>query len=262
MPSIRYAILSVLALISCETSGSLTSPAANEKEYMFPNTSISFKVVYISGGRFRPLGSTNNIEVKPFWIGKCEVTWDEYDVYRYGRHVDLEHPLRVSPTPVVPPDHGMGMGSHPFVGGKSWNVESYCNWLSRLFKKSFRIPTEEEWEIACGTMPLKESLDNYAWTADNSGGKYHEVGKKRPNALGLHDIIGNVWELCQSKDNETVLRGGAWNSSAADCLKNSRLKEQREWFVRDHNRPISRWWYTDAPFVGFRIVCEIEPGEK
>jgi formylglycine-generating enzyme required for sulfatase activity len=100
----------------------------------------------------------------------------------------------------------------------------------------FRLPTEAEWEYACRAGTAGEAygtLDAIAWYADNSGGTTHPVGQKQPNAFGLYDMLGNVWQWCQDWYASTypgggpatdpqgpssgfyrVFRGGAWSVSA------------------------------------------------
>ncbi len=104
----------------------------------------------------------------------------------------------------------------------------------------FRLPTEAEWEYACraGTSGsyAGSSLDSMGWYGGNSGGDNHDVGEKSPNAWGLYDMHGNVWEWCSdwfasatydaasqtdptgpSSGSCRVLRGGGWNFDAKYC---------------------------------------------
>ena len=95
----------------------------------------------------------------------------------------------------------------------------------------FRLPTEQEWEYACraeaagpycrlvdGTEITDASLGRVAWFADNSDAMTHPVGQKEPNAFGLYDMHGNVWEWTQMAEGESrVIRGGAWNLPAWYC---------------------------------------------
>ena len=134
----------------------------------------------------------------------------------------------------------------------SWyDATEFCKRLSTN-GKTYRLPTETEWEFACrgGSAAHyhfgndEKDLDKYAWFWDNCKNEpyAHRVAQKLPNRYGLYDMHGNVWEWCQdSVGSSRVLRGGSW-----DCAPYN---------VRCANRysltPVSRYGSH-----GFRVVCE------
>jgi formylglycine-generating enzyme required for sulfatase activity len=147
------------------------------------------------------------------------------------------------------------MGSNPshFKGDNlpvenvSWDdIQGFIQRLNGLSQRyTFRLPTEAEWEYACRagtTGDYAGSLDAMAWYEANSGNRTHPVGQKQPNAWGLYDMHGNVWEWCQdwydynyyeqspgtdpqgpSSGSRRVNRGGSWYLSAAHCRSANRL---------------------------------------
>ena len=99
-------------------------------------------------------------------------------------------------------DLGWGQGQQPVIF-VSWNdAQLYVAWLSKMTGKPYRLLSEAEWEYAtrAGTTTIYSfgndptQLGDYAWYAANSGGRAHPVGQKKPNAFGLYDVHGNVWE--------------------------------------------------------------------
>ena len=134
-------------------------------------------------------------------------------------------------------------GANNPVENVSWyDCQDFLRKLNALpaVKKSgllFRLPTEEEWEYACragatgkyclladGTEMTEDTLGRVAWFKDNADGKTHPVGQKKPNAFGLYDMHGNVWEWTSTADGEfRVDRGGGWFSSARFCESSDRL---------------------------------------
>ncbi|AXB42935.1 formylglycine-generating enzyme family protein [Amycolatopsis albispora] len=106
----------------------------------------------------------------------------------------------------------------------------------------YRLPTEAEWEHACragSTGPRYGPIDQIAWYRGNSGERVHEVGGKRPNAWGLYDMLGNVWEWCWDVyDAEVygtyrVLRGGGWFDEHWSCRASVRRRSHPTFRVDD-----------------------------
>jgi formylglycine-generating enzyme required for sulfatase activity len=174
-------------------------------------------------------GPQFDVQVDPFYMGKYEVTWSQYEPFlrNYHRLADLPPEKRPAipaekvgeavtyPTPMYELEAGpkldkMGRGGkYPAVIMSQFAARQYCKWLSKKTGRFYRLPTEAEWEYAAragtnsayffGDDPKK--LEDYAWFFDNSENEdgdaaYREVGKKKPNPWGLYDIYGNVAEWC------------------------------------------------------------------
>ena len=191
-----------------------------------------------------------------------------------------------SVTGTSPSDNGHGVGDNYPVNMVSWwDAIKYCNALSvksryqpcynestgdcDFSKNGFRLPTEAEWEYACragsrtryNLGDVISDLDRAGWYENNSGYTSHPAGQKTPNAWGLYDMHGNVWEWCNdwyenyssaSQSNPTgaqtgssrMIRGGNWSSSAHDCRSARRFSH-----------------YPDNGdyIIGFRVVRRASP---
>ncbi len=277
-----------------------------------PGTQVAFALVPIPGGEFvmgspdsekarKPdEGPQHRVRIEPFWMGQCEVTWNEYELFMYP---DEEKRTRATmPTdaagdkladavthpskPYVEMSFGMGKDGFPAIAMTQHAANKYCQWLSAKTGQFYRLPTEAEWEYACragtstayffGDDPGK--LGEYGWFEQNSDFKYQKVGKKKPNPWGLYDMCGNVveWVLDQydanyykaSAGNGIVtepwnkatkpyphsVRGGSWDDEATMCRSAARRGSDRSWKMQDPQLPKSIWYFSDAQFVGFRIV--------
>jgi formylglycine-generating enzyme required for sulfatase activity len=113
----------------------------------------------------------------------------------------------------------------------------------------YRLPTEAEWEYACraGTTGARSGeLDKVAWYRGNSGERIHEVGGKQPNAWGLYDMLGNVWEWCWDiYDAEVygtyrVLRGGGWFDEPWSCRASVRRRSHPTFSLDDVGLRLAR----------------------
>jgi formylglycine-generating enzyme required for sulfatase activity len=172
---------------------------------------------------------------RPFALGRYEVTFEEYERF-----------CRATGNP-VPEDSGFGRGRHPVVNA-TWNdAVAYALWLSEQTGRSYRLPTEAEWEYAA----RGGSQTRFWW------------GQEAANSFGLHDVLGNLWEWtadCYHSSYEgvpsdgrphiyhhcgqKVIRGGSW------VVPPREIRAANRWRV-----------YPMAPSdeIGFRVARDLEP---
>ena len=166
------------------------------------------------GGRSADEGPQHPVRIRSFWMGKTEVTWEEYDQYWKTQEEGATPAKETEPkgadaiTRPTPPyadeTFGHGREGRPVLCITHHAAMEYCRWLSQRTGKIYRLPTEAEWEYACragSTMPYffgsdPKKLGDYAWYAANSEEMTHPVGQKKPNPWGLCDMLGNVAEWC------------------------------------------------------------------
>ena len=302
-----------------------TTPTPEGKPYVesIPGADVTFPMVPIPGGTFamgspdgeakrgEDEGPVHKVKVAPFWMSAHEVTWEEYDQFAFS--MDLKKKKRENvdlgtqpatekasdavtrPTPPYADEtFGFGRKGQPAICVTHHAAMEYCRWLSAKTGKTYRLPTEAEWEYACragsttaysfGDDP--STLGDYAWHVEN-GEKPMPVGKKKPNAWGLFDMHGNVGEWCldhylpgtyaehakesiadrpvvlpDAKEYPYVVRGGSWDDDPEALRSGARKGSNAEFSVRDPQRPQSIWWHTDATFVGFRIVRPVAEQEN
>jgi len=263
-----------LALLVIGTLALATSPqplfaaaCARPENYTetIRDTLVRFDMVGVPGGEIEIAdpaapGAKKRVKIAPFWIGKTEVTWDEYDVFVFRldepetMRADAKDAVSRPSKPYGMADRGFGHKGYPVINESFLGAEAYCRWLSAKTGKKYRLPTEAEWEYACRAGmpdPDKTALERMAWFWQD---KTQPVGKKSPNAWGIHDMLGNVAEWCTDLAGKPVLCGGAWDDMARDVKATARRRQEESWQANDPQNPKSKWWFSDAPFAGFRVV--------
>jgi formylglycine-generating enzyme required for sulfatase activity len=184
--------------------------------------------------------------VSDFRIGKFEVTQAQWESVMENN-----------------PSYYLSCGDDCPVERVSWDdAQEFINILNAKSGKSYRLPTEAEWEYACRSVGRNEeycggnNYDAVAWQGGNSVDTTHKVGTRKPNGLGIYDMSGNVWEWCSdwyglfsngklqdykgpASGKFRVIRGGSW-----DFISDYASSTYRSW-----NTPDSRSYST-----GFRLV--------
>jgi len=216
------------------------------KEFI-PNSAVSFNMIAVKGGTFKmgspgnePFRKSNegpvrNVTLSPFFMGEIEVTWDEFWTFfastmsegRVDPNEVMAHNANspdavTGPTPPFGiPDQGWGSGKRPAITMTHYSASTYCQWLSKVTGKHYRLPTEAEWEYACragsetpyffagNPKRLSEQglrskifgadtsfINRYVVYSLNSTGKTQEPGFANPNPFGIKNMPGNVLEYC------------------------------------------------------------------
>ncbi len=194
-----------------------------------PGTDVEIEMIPIAGGTFK-LGSADDdaaenvtpqveVRVEPFWMGKYEVNWEQYQAYmamdtafkkmaKTGlRKVTTEDEVDAvtAPSALYEPDITYEAGEEtdqPAASMTQFAAKQYTKWLSLLSGHFYRLPYEAEWEYACraGTTTKyyfgddDEQLEEHAWFYDVSDEYRHVCGELKPNPWGLYDMYGNVSE--------------------------------------------------------------------
>ena len=217
----------------------------NFTEYI-PGSAVSFDMIAIPGGTYRmgspqdePFrnqdeGPQREVEISPFFMGKIEVSWDEYlaffkqtksqgktsDTYLNVDRGDVDGISGPTP-PYGAPDQGWGKGKMPAMSMTHHAAEVYCEWLTEITGKTYRLPTEAEWEYAArgGTNtpyffdgdPRRyvdrgirnrlfgvdtTTINSYIIYVENSGARSRPPSATLENPFGLVNMLGNVLEFC------------------------------------------------------------------
>lgn len=270
----RKSLFLVSTLFLC---GLLSSCGGASDTLTVTVSNVSFKMVHVKAGTFT-MGCTD--EQAAFPRGEWEVE-DNYDRTAFERvhEVTISQDFFIGETEVTQALYEAVMGENPsgFANGGSYPVETvsfndameFCRRLSEMTGRTFTLPTEAQWEYAArgGHKAPAEptvfagsaNLYEVGWYMGNAEETTHEVATLKPNALGLYDMTGNVWEWCRdwwyddfgsdpvtdpegpSEGTKHVDRGGSWNKVASHCRLSFRYGLDPEY---------------KAYNLGFRVVCE------
>ncbi|MBT2289356.1 formylglycine-generating enzyme family protein [Paenibacillus albidus] len=199
--------------------------------------------------------TTWTVQVKPFALGPLPVTKALFDSV-------MSRPAEPDAEPQAPAvnvswedallfcnllSRRAGLKECYSLGDTGENA--VCNWEA----EGYRLPTEAEWQHACkaGTGGYRYGeLDKIAWYEENSAGRVHQVGQKQPNAWGLYDMIGNVWEWCWDLYDQDVygsyriFRGGSWAEEARGCGATCRRRSHPTFRIDDLGFRLTRSQYS------------------
>jgi|GEM_PF-3256956 len=190
-------------------------------------------------------GPGEKTEINSFWMTKYEITLGEYLKYCYEMHQRLpENKDDVTLNSRIPAN----LGEHYIL------AKNYCRWFADKYGVGTVLPQKDEWEYAARSGTTgdyywgNDNSGDYCWYSENSNAHLHPVGEKKPNAFGLYDMIGNVWEWCEYY----YLRGGSYLSMENDLKYNTiyliSYEPQREkGLIISHKDIISQG-------TGFRMV--------
>ncbi len=271
-----------------------------------PGCDIAFEMMPIPAGEMEleipGTAERVTVAIEPLWVGKYEVTWFEYEQYmaEYRHFKVIANSKMVAdatfvsaPTMLYSPEEVYAYSltkEHPACTMTQFAARQYTKWLSLQLKQRYRLPTEAEWMYACSAGDLKQKiapteLANFAVCESDKTGP-NTVGTRKPNAWGLHDMLGNVseWVIDGQPDGGQLRRsgkqsvfdsiqwtssrvghcalGGSWSSRYDNCSVFAKEVSNDEWWSSDPFIPLSPWWLCGDPWlsIGFRIVRPLNEG--
>ena len=222
--------------------------AANGYADRIVHRKTGVELVFVPAGAFTMGAGASAHEVtipKPFFIGRTEITNAQYRTFieatGYEGKPDTDpaydlYLLHWNDKSIMPKEDDF-----PVVWVSWKNARAYCNWAG------LALPTEAQWEYACRAGTTTEyyfgkdqhDFHEYGWGLTNSDARTHPVAQKEPNAWGLHDMHGNVWEWClddcgeypdapadgSARLDDTLMtksiRGSSWSNSTATWVSGS-----------------------------------------
>jgi formylglycine-generating enzyme required for sulfatase activity len=220
-------------------------------------------LVFVEGGSFQ-MGSNDQtddekpaheVKVDNFYISKYETTVKDYKQYCKET------------TKSLPQKEIEWIDDHPMTFVSWDDANEYCNWLSSKTGKTFRLPSEAEWEYAAkGASTSKNTLfsgsdniNDVGWDRENSIGSTHsKVGILSPNEIGIFDMTGNVWEWCSDYYSKTYYLQSASINPKGPRAGTVKIARGGSWY---HPKVSVTYRFYMTPtaksnYMGFRIVME------
>ena len=286
-PNYKHAKLEISKLIDNRVDTSLffkeATPLTEFKNFteQIPGSVLSFEMIAVPGGTFKmgspdnePFrkpdeGPLHNVTLSPFFMSEIEVSWDMYwEFYSKTMSQGRTPPANVfannsrpdvdaisGPTPPFGyPDQGWGGGERPAITMTHYAAQTFCQWLSKVTGKKYRLPTEAEWEYAARggtetpyffdgspknfsnegfwrkfTKASTDVISSYVIYTNNSKNKTQLPGIVEANPFGLKNMLGNVLEYCADKYDPDAYK------KAGDNLTNPLTTEGEEYVVRGGN---------------------------
>ena len=209
---------------------------------------IDYPMVKIPGGEIELRDDRTQkkwkAEISPFLLAPYAVTAELYHTitkkYPYSDDGNLKPVVNISWHDAIAfcnlLSQQAGLKACYSIGADGEDI--ICDWES----DGYRLPSEAEWQYACKASTTGYrygEIDEVAWYNQNSGGNSHEVGGKQPNAWGLYDMLGNVWEWCWDVYDENVygtyriFRGGSWAEEERGCGATCRRRSHPTFGIDD-----------------------------
>ncbi|WP_289054597.1 NapC/NirT family cytochrome c [Carboxylicivirga marina] len=231
-----------------------------------PQSDISFKMIAVKDS---PLKDYNqDTIVSDLFIAEIETSWEMYQQFlseteSEGRKEnETIDGISGATPPWGNPDQGWGLGQRPAITMTHYAASVFCQWLSKKTNKSYRLPTELEWEYVANLAIKNIAIsDQIANTNQNKTTLPDEIV---PDNLGLKHLFGNVKEFCSNNTgSEHIIKGGSFKNRLEELSPEWRgTTHHSKWLKTDPQIPKSIWWYSDCNDVGFRVVLSYQPEQR
>lgn len=252
----------MIAATACILLTTPSMPQLKTFEDKLSSHLVSWKMIELPNGEIEVGGK--KVAIKGLAIGETEVTWDLFEVWALRLDLSQEQQatgVDAKSRPSKPYSAifiNFGHHGYPAICMSYENAKRFCAWLSDKTKRRYRLPTEAEWEYcAAAGATDKPKADDVAWYWSNADDVTHPVKKKKTNAWGIYDTLGNAAEWTVTSDDKGVIRGGSWRTKDADLSVKLREIPSPKWNESDPQQPKSRWWLANGQFVGMRLACDL-----